>query len=125
MNRERKIKVWYPAEKRMAGPFTPNEWCRRIPSNVEQVGIILDLAGIKESGGEIYEDDVCRYKDESGKEQIGKVTWYGYKWAIEAFDGDDEGNQDIELHPYDLKKVEVIGNIYLNPELLATEGEKA
>jgi hypothetical protein len=40
----------------------------------------------------------------------------GPKFYVLCFNGDDEGNSDIELHKD--YEVEVIGNIYENPELL-------
>jgi len=59
---------------------------------------------------DLYQNDICKYKDDSGTERIGIIKWCDYKWILEAIDGDDEGNQDIDLHPdYEIEK---IGNIH-------------
>lgn len=74
--------------------------------------ILMQYTGLKDKNGkEIYESDILR-------EKIGgKVFKYAVIWNEEcAAFGDDDGqhfNDDI-----DAKKVEVIGNIYENPELL-------
>lgn len=84
----------------------------------------IDLAtvgqftGIKDKNGvEVYFGDICKYHDDSGTKQTGVVTSYEYfSGYIEAFGGDDEGNQDIELHPD--YEIEVIGNIFQSPHHL-------
>jgi uncharacterized phage protein (TIGR01671 family) len=85
--------------------------------------VVMQFTGLLDKNGkDIYFSDVCKYKDDSGSWQIGVVKDYGYlKGYIEAIGGDDEGNQDGELHPDYQKDYEVLGNIYQNPELLETK----
>lgn len=81
---------------------------------------LMQFTGLKDKNGkEIYFGDICKYEDESGKSQVGIVKDYGYfKGYIEAIGGDEEGNQDLELHDLYQDNYEVIGNIYENKELL-------
>ena len=78
---------------------------------------LMQYTGLKDKNGvEIYDSYIVKYSDESGTKQIGVVKDYGYKKYVEAIGGDDEGNQDLELHPDEI--FEIIGNIYENPELI-------
>ncbi len=78
------------------------------------------FTGLKDKNGkEIYKGDIVKYNDDAGNKQIGVVKDYGYlKFYIEAVGGDDEGNQDMELHIDYVSNYEVIGNKFENPELL-------
>lgn len=103
-------RVWYPWGFQMEH----NRDLRSHSFNCE----IMQFTGLKDKNGvEVYFQDVCKYHDDAGNPQIGVFKDYRYfKGHIEAVGGDDEGNQDVELHPD--YEIEVIGNIYENPELL-------
>ena len=86
-------------------------WHEVYPETVSQ------YTGMKDKKGEkIFEDDIVAYNDESGKMQMGVVKFSLPKLYVEAIGGDDEGNQDLELHPD--HEFEVIGDIHSDPELL-------
>lgn len=131
-----KFRAWVKDEKKMIYPNERNYYVRndgrlfRIVKlsdkkgqnflSIETDSELMQFTGLLDKNGkEIYFSDIIKYKDESGKKQIGIVKDYDYFVGyIEAIGGDDEGNQDLELHPDYSQDCEVIGDIYSNPELL-------
>ena len=110
--REIKFRAWHKEEKRMSEPFELGEDII-YDTNNNYLGTIYDelaimqYTGLKDKNGrEIYEGDICR-------------LWYpdGYKLGVVEFkngcfywNSNSVGFWNEEL--------EVIGNIYENPELL-------
>lgn len=77
---------------------------------------IMQYTGLKDKNGkEIYEGDICNCRE---YECFGKVEWNneeaGFYFCVVM-----EGGGFEEEHLYDyVDELEVIGNIYENPELL-------
>lgn len=84
--------------------------------------VLEQYTGLLDNNGkEIYEGDIVRYSEEDGRSFTSPVT-YQEEWDYPAFDIDFpkewliEGNAISEGVSYN--KIEVIGNIHENPELL-------
>jgi uncharacterized phage protein (TIGR01671 family) len=93
-----------------------------IHKGIGDCDVIMQCTGLKDKNDKlIYEGDIVSFLDEKGSKQIGQVNWCEFAYYAEAIDGDEEGNQDIELHPDYLQGIEIIGNIYENPELLTND----
>ena len=79
--------------------------------------VLMQFTGLKDKNGkEIYEGDVLKPTIECGK-KLGKIVWlenrsaFGIHWYLQL------GTGDIEFCVNDMK-MEIVGNIYENPELL-------
>lgn len=73
--------------------------------------IYMQYTGLKANGKEIYEGDILRANDE-----VGVVEWDNYRWFI-SWKKYENGHPDLQLGRYNTD-LEIIGNIYENPELL-------
>ncbi len=82
--------------------------------------ILMQYTGLKDKNGkEIYEGDILK-SDSFGytnddKEINGKVVWNAYGWHIKVM---NEDGCEHFCWIADFRDIEVIGNIYENPELL-------
>lgn len=122
MNREIKFRAWNSKNKWMdAGPFwvdndggiyeTPQNRYDTPHTEIESTKdlVLMQYTGLKDKNGtEIYEGDICKAPHDFGPagfvERTFTVRWHnelGYQWNY-----------------WDLVNIEVIGNIYENPELL-------
>jgi uncharacterized phage protein (TIGR01671 family) len=110
--REIKFKIWESEGKGMSEPITIQELIlEECPLNPKD--IVLQYTGLKDKNGkEIYEGDIVNVIDRYGwiRKQI---SWCG---NISAFGHKDEDREWVIVGSQ--WGIEVIGNIYENPELL-------
>ena len=129
--REIKFRAWHKAKK-----FMDTAWLidwehgqvAHRSHNVSQLEncILMQYTGLKDKNGkEIYDGDVIRW---SSEDEIGVVKYQDAAFYLETNVPDNIGHSSKFYSPWlrvikhDLEnELEVIGNIYENPELLAGE----
>ena len=90
-------------EKSLFAPFIQSEQFKENPWIV-----LMQYTGLKDKNGkEIYEGDVVRHTQ---LEYVGEIVWPRY---VETSAGEDYKEMQNDY-------LEIIGNIYENPELLTT-----
>ena len=118
--REIKFRVWNLLDTRMinwADIFHLPAW-EIFPGTPEQRPFnVMQYTGYKDKNGvEIYEGDIVSFKSahsDYAYKTIGEVVWYRGEAAFLV-----ECNGEIFKHFDEIRKIEVLGNIYENPELL-------
>ena len=86
--------------------------------------ILMQYTGLKDKNGKpIFEGDIVKYYDSTTMWLNAEVIFSDGSFAVKH--PDPKMEQDIELRQFtyqDMKGIEVIGNIYENPELLKIGG---
>ena len=101
---EKELKKWYYSEEMGLSGF----W-----GLVEQEVLenVCEYVGLKDSKGkEIYEGDIVA-------NELGNQKWE-VRYVSNGFVGVIPDEHDLQLWPTTCENIEVIGNIYENPELL-------
>lgn len=117
--REIKFRVWDSREKKMAHKLKL-DWMGGTPELNDAIAtiqrenvVLMQFTGLRDRNRkEIYEGDVV-----SGAYYQGRtvVEWVGdHGWTVKSYHMDAEG----KIGSYPTAFIEVIGNIYENPELL-------
>lgn len=69
--------------------------------------ILMQYTGLKDKNGvEIYEGDILKFNTKGGNEMVYEVKWKG------------KGFKPTRMSDDNQEEIEIIGNIYQNPELL-------
>ena len=131
MNREIKFRGYNEINKKMLN------WNELLDTNLKNIftmqkkdtGIILmQYTGLHDKNGkEIYEGDIvlldCYYYEEPAFDGEFKVIYDDINgmWLLVDLENKDRGFAFGEIRSYYKAEIEVIGNIYDNPELLGGE----
>lgn len=132
MKREIKFRAWDEKLKMMTTPFIDflifeesenfkkGQVLHQHFEDEEFIPIeIMQFTGLKDkNGNEIYEEDIIEFKHPfKGRYHKGIVEMIDWRWTLRNF---YQSHLDIPNEPFceGTEYIEVIGNIYQNPELL-------
>ncbi len=138
MTREIKFRAWMNDSRKMSTPFTLDDYARDQDGeygdnyfNDYPKGnrILMQFTGLKDKNGkEIYEGDIIKYQGLEGfdykekEETISEVAFIGGAFVPVYLSTRNHHNSDDEM--IIVEDLEVIGNIYENPELLKEDYEQ-
>jgi uncharacterized phage protein (TIGR01671 family) len=105
-----------PHECTQYGYLEINEYGRVDPETVRQYTGLTDR-----NGKEIYEGDIVTAREQSTKATFtGYVHYLNAQYWVNYIGYESYYVPLIQLHGAEYKPIEVIGNIYSNPELVST-----
>lgn len=127
---------WY-VEEHYANPIENKIHFIKSKNNGIDYGIDIETlgqyTGLKDKNGtKIFEGDVFEEERDEIRGVVVfengafKIKWYGIKTVLKEYGYDDGGWGEIETESFDMyyvDKMEVIGNIHDNPELLEKVGD--
>ena len=114
MNREIKFRAWGINTKKLYKPFELKDIMKRLIESDETIAKfeLMQYTGLKDKNGkEIYEGDIIEQND-----KIGEVTFANGKFQL--YKNVEFGSGFCDIDYRSVVYVEIIGNIYKNPELL-------
>lgn len=130
MNREIKFRAWDKEYKQMwfdvqqAYDYIDGEdsnngeaipFCRFNDILKDKNWIVMQYIGLKDNNGvDIYEGDIVKFEFDVRGIGVSEVKWNYGEWNVEDFDD----SVKLSMNIYSVDKIEVIGNIYQNKELL-------
>lgn len=95
----------------------PNKWINFEDENV----LPMQFTGLKDKNGkEIYEGDIIQMWVGTKPVTVGNITWGGWQYVVrmEVVGKDKTNYFGYNSEDIDPEKIEIIGNIYENPELI-------
>jgi hypothetical protein len=119
MNRVIKFRAWDKEEKVMisADDFCLSDEFEPLSDLIEMSQehfVLMQYTGLNDvSNDEIYEGDIVEYHTYTGTGNL-LVAWISSMFALK----DKDNSVRFPLYPNDCEKINIVGNIYENPELM-------